>query len=271
MFVLEQGRVAHLEEIGAELPGFVHRGAGPLGATPVPLPGPRPVLARKPVLFLNADRAIDVRIEVGFEGGEPWFHYPAAHRVPNGLAPRAPGLVWDARVVPSARAALAPAPAGHFWEDLRRAGGDLVLSADGTAEQFIFYDGPVAFERPFLIGRAAMGANVTPTSTERMLVLVDRGMYVEHDIDPRTWRFTPRGQGDMRALRARLDAELRARGLTPGESASLLETWRDDLFGDPRPRAIYFVPRDAYDRMLPMRITPAPEELVRVGLVIDRM
>ena len=273
VFVLEQGQLVHLQEIAAELPPFVHRGNGPLGGA-LPPPVIRPgggTLARKPVLFLYADAPVDVRVEVGFAGGAPWFHYPAGHRVAAGLAAGAPGLVWDVRIEPHARVPFAPAPPGHFWEDLRRGGGRTVVAADGTAEAFIFYDGPVDFQRPFLIGRHGTGAAVTPSSSERTIFIVDRGMYAESDVDPRSWTASPRGTGDAWMLRARLDAELRARGLTPGESASLLDTWRDDLFTDPRPRAIYFVPRDMYDRMLPIRITPEPVELVRVGLVIHRM
>lgn len=274
VFVLEHGRVAHLDELAAELPPFVHRGGGPLAGRPVPPVHPvRPggVLARKPVLFFHADAPLDVRVEVGFAGGEPWLHFPAGQRVPEGLAAGAPGLVWDLRVEPGTRAGLAAAPPGHFWGDLRAVGGDPVRGADGSWERFLFYDGPVAFERSFLIGRHGTGAAVTPTSSERTLFLVERGLYSESDIDPRTWSSSQRSTGTMVALRIRLEAELMRRGLTRAEAVSLLDTWRDDLFSDPRPRALYFVPRDAYDRMLPIRLTPAPSELVRVGLVIDRL
>lgn len=70
-------------------------------------------------------------------------------------------------------------------------------------------------------------------------------------------------------LRAILIDALRSRGLTAPEARSLVETWRDELFS-PTPHALYFVPRDAYDRMLPLSIDPMPTELVRVGLVIER-
>jgi hypothetical protein len=70
-------------------------------------------------------------------------------------------------------------------------------------------------------------------------------------------------------LRETITDALRARGLTAAEARSLVETWRDELFS-PAPHAIYFVPREAYDRMLPLSIDPMPTELIRVGLVVER-
>ena len=72
-------------------------------------------------------------------------------------------------------------------------------------------------------------------------------------------------------------AALRGMGFRETETRALLDVWRDELLS-PRPHAIYFVPRAAYDRMLPMRLdarTPsgvaAEVDLVRVGLVIERL
>lgn len=274
VFVIENGQPAYLEALAAELPPFVQRQAGAAVLPPHPPrphPGPRPgTVARKPVLFLYADRPTQVQVRVGFAGGEPWLLYPTARRVENIAGPNAPGLVWDLLVAP----ARAPAPPsvhpGHWWNDLRAVGASPVVAADGTNERFLFYDGPVAFEPSFLVSHAQGGASVSPVSTERTLFLVGGDRFVEVDVDPATWSSRQVSTGDMTALRARIDQALQQRGLTGPEARSLLETWRDELFRDVRRRAIYFVPREAYDRMLPITITPTPTELVRVGLVIDR-
>lgn len=276
VWLLEHGRVAHFDELARESPAFVYR--APNVPQPAPLPGPgiqppRPphgVIARKPVLFLRADRATHFRVEVGFSGGQPWLYYPSAQVAPQGIAPGSPSLVFTGTVLPSGQAALAQAPHGHFWNDLRAGGGDLIATPDGTAERFLFYDGPVAFEPSFAIRWRGNGAQVSPTSTETSLWLVDGGRFTESAVQGTTSAQTV-AQGDMTALRQRLNAELMRRGLTASEARSLLETWRDSLFRDASPRAIYFVPRAAYDRMLPIRITPTPAELVRVGLVVEAL
>lgn len=283
---LRAGQVVHLEELAAEVPGFVFR-APPLPARPIrppmvlpgpnirPVPGPpipvrppHPPVARKPVIFLRTDRQTPITVEVGFNGGEPWLYYPAAEA---GISPQGiKTLSWSGQLVPSGRAPLAPVEGDHFWNDLRQAGGHLLLGRDGTAEQFIFYDGPVRFERPFNISRQGSGARITPLSSEHRVWLTSPGHFVEARL----------GEGDdgvvinrgvMTELRAQLDTELQQRGLTPAESRSLLETWRDELFEPTGSRAVYFMPRPLYDRMLPIRISPAPTELVRVGLVIEEL
>jgi len=282
---LQQGRVAHIEELAAECPPFVVgvRPRPPIQINPPPpFPRPQPPLpviqppidprphpvARKPVLFLYTDTPLDVTVEVGFEGGEPWLYYPAAEVT---RSPTGGGLRWEGRLIASGRTILAAPGAGHWWNDLRAVNAATFLANTGTAESFLFYDGPVRFERPFLLTRQNGGALVTPMSAERTLFLVESGRYVEHDVEPDLRGAGLVAQGDMAMLRARLDELLRGRGLKPTESRALLETWRDDLFANPRPLAVYFVPRDLYDRMLPLTITPVPDELVRVGLVIDEL
>lgn len=274
---IEQGRPT-LAELAAESPAFVIRAPGAPAAVPLPPPGivvppappgiigPRPPqVARKPVMFLYADRPTDVTVDVGFAGGQPWLYYPVA-------TPTGAGLRWEGTLYPSAQAVLPAAAPGHFWHDLRAVSPALFVTAGGgSAERFLFYDGPVRFERSFLIARRDGGALVTPMSTERSLWLVSNGRFTESEVLRHDGTSRLVTEGDMATLSARLRAELEARGLTTPEARSLLDTWRDELFASPAPRAIYFVPRDSYDRMLPVRITPAPVDLVRVGLVIEEI
>ncbi len=265
VWVLEGGRQVALAELAAEVPPFVHR-APAVGPAP-PLHHRPPAVSRKPVLFLYATGQMQVRVQVGFTGGTPRLHYPAAQAV---AGPTGGGLHWDLRVSPNLERSPAPVVAGHFWHDLRAAGASYVTAVDGTTERFLFYDGPVAFEPSFLVQHRPGGAQVSPTSTERVVYLIEGDRFVEAEVDPNTHASRALLQGDMEALRTRLAAEAMARGLTSGETTALLDTWRDELFAPGRRRAVYFVPREAYDRMLPLAITPAPSALVRVGLVIDR-
>ena len=79
--------------------------------------------------------------------------------------------------------------------------------------------------------------------------------------------------GDLIAFRRELERTARAQGLNAAEARSLLDTWGDELFGvpggpAPAPRLVYFITRARYDAMLPLRVSPTPDAVVRVGLVI---
>ncbi len=277
VWLLENGHVAHLDELARELPDFARPASPPPGPhapfrphphppaphplppaphplPPAPPPAPiyPPPVARKPVLFLSTDRPVNIRIEVGFQGGTPWLGYPDAVSTAHGIS-GAPSFVFEGQLEPWLGRALPPAPAGHFWNDIRAAGQGTFVSQSGTPERFLFYDGPVAFERSFAITWRGNGAAVVPSSTEKTIFLVDSGQYTESELDAGRHSAHVVAQGGMGELRDRLNAELQARGLTAPESYALLETWRDNLFTDATTRAILLrAPRgvrpDAPDR-----------------------
>ena len=63
------------------------------------------------------------------------------------------------------------------------------------------------------------------------------------------------------------DALLKA-GLFAPETDALLKVWREGFFYRPGLTAFYLLPREEYDRMLPLTITPKPAAVVRVGIAI---
>ena len=52
-------------------------------------------------------------------------------------------------------------------------------------------------------------------------------------------------------------------GLYPKEARAMVETWRDSWFEEGM-RVLYLVPRETIDALLPLSITPAPQEIARV-------
>jgi hypothetical protein len=44
----------------------------------------------------------------------------------------------------------------------------------------------------------------------------------------------------------------------------MVKTWRSSWFGEPGTRVLYSLPRESTDAVLPLRLDPAPRELVRV-------
>ena len=69
--------------------------------------------------------------------------------------------------------------------------------------------------------------------------------------------------GSLARLRQDLTAALIAQGLFPKEAQAMVETWRDSWFEEGS-RLIYIVPSEAVDAILPLQVTPAPSQVVRV-------
>lgn len=273
VWVIDAEGRATVEDLARECPSFVHRVDHAPSHEERELVNPYPIprirmgntTVRKPVLFFYTPRPMRVRVAVRFVEGEPWIHYPQARRDGEWLR-------WSGRVDPAPPRSLGLVDARHWWRALRDVGAASVR-VRGEEERFLFYDGLVPFDAPFRLSRDPQ-PRVEAASAETELFLVDGAAYRELEVRGDLPREVARG--DAAALRVRLSAELRERGLSEAEARSLLDTWEDEFMPAPgRPSArrvaLSFVPRDQYDRMLPLRITPTPRELVRVGMVLQRL
>lgn len=271
VWIVERQRIS-LDALAAEAPPFVVRArestppARPPSMQAIPVvPEHRPTV-RKPVIFFYADAPVDVRVEVAFRGGEPWLLYPQASEA------RANRLMWRGRV--GAAGTPPPVDPDHWWQNLRDVGAQGFATDRGGFERFLFYDGVARFDAPFRfspsVGVPEPRVAPTPRAEGPLFVVSPRGL-VEHDRRGGVWAEVHRGASTE--VRARLRPALLARGLSAAESDALLDVWSDELVGAGRAggaHAVYFISRAAYDRMLPIRVTPRPDELVRVGLVIER-
>ena len=271
VWVVDEGGVAHLPALAAECPSFVIRAPRP-EATPHGVPTIRasPVRVEKPVIFFHASQPIEnVRVRVRFRRGAPWLIWPQAR-----VSRRA--VEWSGRISPRGGPELSPVVhqgATHaWWGHLRQAGGARFEPTDGSpAEDFLFYDGTMPFRSSFTFSQRDATWVPRRRGVESKVWVQDNQQVLAYDLA------TPESAGVVRpasSIHALLRAELRARGLRAGEADALLNTWRDDLEPPgqaPQPRAIYFVDRRSYDRMLPLTIAPTPDELVRVGLVIEML
>ncbi len=59
---------------------------------------------------------------------------------------------------------------------------------------------------------------------------------------------------------------LRQAGLFEAEATALIKLWSDKFFNASGLTAFYLLPKSEYDRMLPVKVTPTPEGIVRVGV-----
>jgi hypothetical protein len=65
-------------------------------------------------------------------------------------------------------------------------------------------------------------------------------------------------------LQQRVVDALVAEKLYPKEAAAMVKTWADSWFAEEGTRIFYMVPREATDKLLPLTISPPPDESVRV-------
>ena len=69
------------------------------------------------------------------------------------------------------------------------------------------------------------------------------------------------------AIAQQMKVALFNEGLTEPEATALLRTFERDFFATPGVRVISILPRCVYDWALPLKISPKPGEIVRVGLI----
>jgi hypothetical protein len=100
-----------------------------------------------------------------------------------------------------------------------------------------------------------------------IVVFVNRGGTMAYDVrHVGTAQITlapPALDGEFVAPRAELERILISHGLYPREAAAMVETWRDSWFEEGT-RLFYIAPRKAIDAILPLEITPRPDQATRV-------
>lgn len=250
-----------------------------------------------PVLYVHTRSARQLRIEVDFAQGLLTQWYPRA----RGSGPTLPEfqgrldlrrirhstLAWDVDVLP------AGLPAGTAYPDvaiddpwaIAREVEAAPLRARGPgaveAEHYVFYRGLGTHALPFAALAHGKGRGSFRNRHDHLipsaLVLEVRGdqarLLTTGTIDAQgAWDFdlapvelrpkeTVAELAHAAVRRALVEA-----GLAADEARAFVRTWSRSWFLQDGLRILYVVPRDLVDRILPLRITPQPDQLVRVLL-----
>jgi hypothetical protein len=272
------------------LPPFVHsRGRDQLRLASSLIKGETPV-----IYFYTAQRS-RVQVEVGFPSGLWTQWYPQAVMVGPGLVQagsppqrRNGRISWSVDVVPQTFAGVQlPATSSDaLWNYARNVDAAYVSANNGVRagrptewERFIFYRG--LGEAPLPIDVSTAGRRITATATEpaglRHLFILrvenGRGSYeymsalaggatLSRTLPPMDSalpvdQFADRIAGDVAT-------RLVESGLYEKEARAMVNTWRTSYFKTDGVRVLFVLPRSWTDRNVPMRIQPAPAELVRV-------
>jgi hypothetical protein len=263
-----------------DLPGFVEHFRDPhfkLG-----LQGT--VRMETPVLYFYDSRETTVSVKVNFSNGVITEWYPHANRV----EPQSErigevlynkkldgSIAWDAvTVAPNVRADFpAEGRDSHYYAARQTSATPLrVMTASGEQrEKFLFYRGVATFVVP-ISARVAADGNVAVENhgdeTIPNVVLFERrgervGFRIGGAVENKTTLEPPALTEDVNSLSKELVGVLISQGLYQDEAQAMVETWRTSWFEEGS-RLLYIVPTAFVNRVLPLTISPAPVQMVRV-------
>ncbi len=247
-----------------------------------------------PVIYFHSDRPRDVNVRVHFVRGLMSHYYPA----PNRMAPAPPEkpagapmidlsrlglsfLEWNAHITPDPATAGIPAVSGdHFYGFAREVDAARVRVEVGGRtedERFLFYRG-LGHENPRLTVTSERGGKGRLENHEGEALPAAFAV----EMGPRKGRFLALGAVDavrdfdlgridftakdrvVEQLADQVLAVLVQQGLHRDEARAMVRTWAHQWFGSEGTRVLYVVPQKYVNRVLPLAITPTPDELVRV-------
>jgi len=252
-----------------ELPCFVYR----LPAQCVKC-APSTVRMETPVLYFYAPQPATVSIKVGFPNGliTEWFPRAAS------VLPPGPTTYTRSGQIDWGQVQIGVDDPGEFRHDgsgshyyAARATDAAPLRVNGQYEKLLFYRG-IASEGVFLSAQWLRDGKlqlrrIGPVAPEFALVFENRGgktgYRVVRDLREPVVLDPPELTADVTAVQGELAEALTAAGLYPKEAAAMIETWRDSWFEEGM-RVFYLVPQPSVDRLLPLKISPAPQTTMRV-------
>ncbi|MGP8092506.1 MAG: hypothetical protein ACLP72_04185 [Candidatus Sulfotelmatobacter sp.] len=240
-----------------------------------------------PVLYFYSPTETTVSAKVGFRNGVITEWYPhASHIEPNPdkvLDESAlfhwlqvdGGIAWDSVSVEPGRAAQFPGDdrASRYYAARETSAAPLVVkTSSGTQEEkFLFYRGVSAFPVPVAAQSTADGKalvrNLSPEQIPSLILFERRGDQLGYrlagPLESETLIDPPELTSSVESLSQDLEGVLIAQGLYPDEARAMVETWRTSWFEEGA-RLLYIVPRAFVDEILPLSVSPAPSETVRV-------
>ena len=187
------------------------------------------------------------------------------------IVPRAAGE-------PSASLPEVPTTGGDadHYAYARETDADTVRFSDRPAERheerFLFYRGVGDFTLPVTL-TAGTGGRFELTNTGEhpvgfaLLLRVAGGraqFSAYRDVKGGRTMALPRDAVALAEVGEAIAAALVAEGLYEKEARAMVKTWSANWLGEPGTRVLYTVPRAGTDDLLPLRVSPAPTETVRV-------
>jgi hypothetical protein len=192
-------------------------------------------------------------------------------------------IQWDVEVLSRAASSNAILFKPHDslgWARARVPGANVVRTTGGETEGYLFYRGVGNFEPGLLVTvddsetlhlQNQTGGNIpyliaferSDSGTVRWVEQRD-GLSTSGRLKLPESAFKPEQAGFCEPLYQAMKAGLVSSGLTDEESRAMVETWWNSYFEAPGLRIFWILPRETTDRILPLKVEPAPASTVRV-------
>jgi hypothetical protein len=228
-----------------------------------------------PVLYFYASQPATVNVKVRFPEGVITEWFPHASVTPadwSFVSRNANGsIAWsDVKVLPGFAEDLPrDAQSSHYYA--ARETDATLLHVGSQVEKYLFYRGVGRFAPPIVatvrtddstMVRSPSGQSIGDViyfenRQGRIGYTMHQGTTGEAVLD------APALDDEAETPRVELATILEAHGLYRKEAEAMVETWRDTWFEEGS-RLFYIVPQAAIDAILPLEMTPAPADVVRV-------
>jgi hypothetical protein len=239
-----------------------------------------------PVLYFYSPRALTVSVHVDFSRGMITEWYPQARNSARveGFTPAslfqkgADGwIAWDSVMLEPELPAAFPRDEedsnNHYYAARETQATPLRVHTSGgdQRERFLFYRGVSTFPVPISATLNPKGdllvRSLDDNEIPDMILFERRGDHVGYRMIPGPEKEAalrpPELTANIETLYSDLEQILEARGLYQTEAHAMLQTWRHSWFEEGS-RLFYIVPASFVDAILPLKITPAPGQTVRV-------
>ena len=279
-----------------ELPEFVY---GQIMGRNIPQHYGAIEIRRRPIVFFHAARPLEVQMKIDFPGGMPGVWWPGTispAREGETRVAMSSSLLWQLGIQqpPKGKLPKASEPPkvakGHWIESLRNVKCDEVFAKysqnqfDIEREKFVYYDG--IFPQGKWLKIEAPGGKVKVTSQvkhsvfdvtvidhrDEKQVRIARLGELRSDLEFQPTDFET-GVGEEFTAQAakKFTSQLVMAGLFEDEARVLSDLWQKELFDSPGLHVCFRLPQEEYEKRLPMTLSPKPNSLVRVGLVVQTL
>jgi len=241
-----------------------------------------------PVTYFYTDRERVVDVAVGFPKGLLTEFYPPVRMMfpvfvkgqNEKLADSS--LTWEkVKLIPTGgiKGTMLPPPtSGNDHYGFARQTDSAMLQIDDKLinktyyEKFLFYRGVGNFDLPVTLQSTAGGKFTIRSSCKdsihaAFLVQISHGHIrcakvgrIESEIET----ILPKQEITIDQLCDDVAAEIVADGMYEKEARAMVNTWRSSWFGEEGTRLLYLLPQSLTDRMIPLKVTPKPDQTVRV-------
>lgn len=233
----------------------------------------------KPVLHFYGRNDLEIKVWLCTAKGVPTVYWPDPAITRNAAVY---DLKWTGKLCDKAPENLPALHRNNWWNIARRVPGKYV-STDGGSERFIFYEA-TAKQEPTVTATVTADeikvSNADEKESGPVVVIVNDGQ-------TRRWakidKINARGGVTLKqdavtagdesgeALLEACRAQWQAYGMTQEEAAAIVEVWKTDLLKTQGFLMMSRMPEPLYRAMFPLTIVPVPDEIVRAGVVFDKL